>query len=1321
MTSPLHELALLHGLETSFTDAFGKTREAAPESLLLALAALGAPVAKEQDVPDALRARRRALARRPCEPVTVAWDGAPVAIELHVPAARAAAPLACRVELEDGSVRAWTAQPTALPAPLPEGQDHAAVSVLLPELPPGTHRLEAEAGGWSASSVVLAAPRHVWRRPEGERSWGVFLPLHALHSKTSWGAGHLGDLRELVEWTGARGGGVVGTLPLLPTFLDEPFSPSPYAPVSRLFWNELFLEVERLPGLDACAEARAILERSRAARAELREAELVDYRRQYALLRPVLDALARRFFAGDGPGSEPYRRFLAGRPDAGAYARFRAVTEKLRAPWGAWPARLRDGELRVEDCDEAAERTHLFAQWQLHEQMTAVAAAARGIGPGLYLDLPLGSHPSGYDLWHERAAFLPGMSTGAPPDPLGPQGQNWGFPPPHPERTREDGYRYFRASLAHHLRAAGVLRIDHALGLHRLLWIPDGEEASRGVYGNYRSEELYAVLALESHRHRALLVAEDLGTIPAFVREELDRRRVLRHYVAIFEAGSDPARALSPPPDNVVASLNTHDLPPFAAFWNGRDAELRRELGLWTAGEAEREKRGRAMLRTAVAEYLRRRRFLNGPDDAPHALRALLGFLGASAAPLVLVNLEDLWLETGPQNVPGTIDEWPNWRRRALHGLEDFRERPEVVDALADLDKWRRGKRAPAEPSLLSDLDLHLFNQGTHRRLFERLGAHPVDGGTWFGVWAPGAERVSVVGDFNGWRNDAHPLRPRGSSGLWEGFRPGVGPGAHYKFHVVSRFKGYRADKRDPFARYCQVPPETASIVWDPRYEWGDAGWMARRAERQAPDRPLSIYEGHLGSWMRGEGDRMPGYRELAERLPEHVAALGFTHVELLPVMEHPFYGSWGYQCTGFFAPTSRYGTPQDFMALVDAFHRRGIGVILDWVPSHFPSDEHGLGYFDGTHLYEHADPRQGFHPDWKTLIFNYGAPEVRSFLISSALHWLDTFHADGLRVDAVASMLYLDYSRQEGGWVPNRHGGRENLEAIAFLRELNEAVHESHPGALMIAEESTSWPMVSRPAAAGGLGFDLKWDMGWMHDTLKYFARDPIHRKFHHQELTFRQLYAQSESFLLPLSHDEVVHLKSSLLGKMPGDEWRRFANLRLLYAWQYAQSGKKLLFMGSELAPPGEWNHDRGLDWHLLERPLHAGVRRLVADLNRLYAGEPAMHERDQEAEGFEWIDCHDAEASVLALLRRGRSTDDLVLAALNFTPNPRSRWRVGVPRGGFWREVLNTDAREYGGSGVGNWGGLEAEATPAHGRPFSLVLELPPLGAVFLKSGT
>ena len=638
--------------------------------------------------------------------------------------------------------------------------------------------------------------------------------------------------------------------------------------------------------------------------------------------------------------------------------------------------------------------------------------------------------------------------------------------------------------------------------------------------------------------------------------------------------------------------------------------------------------------------------------------------------------------------------------------------------------RGKTSKPAATDFSLLTRDDLYLFNEGSYFRLYDRFGAHPVkvDGeeGTHFAVWAPNAKSVSVIGSFNDWDSSRSPLRSTGKSGVWAGFIQGVGRGALYKYHIVARDGNYKTDRADPVAFFCEIPPKTASVVWDLDYPWGDDAWMQAQKQRNSIGAPVAIYEVHLGSWQRGENNRLLTYREIAPRLAAYVKETGFTHVEFLPLMEHPFYGSWGYQTTGYFAPTSRYGTPQDLMYLVDYLHQNGIGVILDWVPSHFPDDKYALSLFDGTYLYEHADPRKGIQPDWNTAIFNYSRHEVQSFLISSALFWVDKYHADGLRLDAVASMLYLDYSRKNGDWLPNKYGGRENLEAIEFLKRLNHELYGNYPAVQSIAEESTAWPLVSRPTYVGGLGFGMKWDMGWMHDTLAYMSLDPVFRKYHHISLTFRMIYAFSENFVLPLSHDEVVYGKGSLIRKMPGDYWQKFANLRLLYGYMYAQPGKKLLFMGGEFGQWNEWQHEAALDWMLLDFESHRQLKHWLADLNWCYTHEGALHELDFQPAGFEWVDCNDSDQSVISLLRKGKSKDDIILVACNFTPVPRSGYRVGVPCPGLWKEVLNSDAKEYGGTGAGNLGGVTADHIQFHGRSYSLNLTLPPLATIFLKYG-
>jgi 1,4-alpha-glucan branching enzyme len=655
------------------------------------------------------------------------------------------------------------------------------------------------------------------------------------------------------------------------------------------------------------------------------------------------------------------------------------------------------------------------------------------------------------------------------------------------------------------------------------------------------------------------------------------------------------------------------------------------------------------------------------------------------------------------------VDDASDYRLRILYHAGHVLE----VD-----DPYRYGR-------VLTDFDLHLLSEGTHHRVFEKLGSHRINVGTTtgvhFAVWAPNADRVSLIGDFNGWDGRVNPMRLLVPSGVWEIFIPDLPDGEHYKFEIRAK-SGDLLRKSDPFAVAFEVPPQSASIVRDiSHYVWRDEAWMrARREQGGWLGRPMSVYEVHLGSWARipEEGNRFLTYTELAHRLVPYVKDLGFTHIELLPVMEHPFSGSWGYQVLGFFAPTSRYGPPEDFKFFVDACHLAGIGVILDWVPGHFPRDAHGLARFDGTALFEHADPRQGEHQDWGTLIFNYGRNEVRNFLLSNALFWLEEYHVDGLRVDAVASMLYLDYSRKEGEWIPNQYGGRENLDAISFLQELNTLTHGQHPGSITAAEESTSWGGVSRPVHLGGLGFTYKWNMGWMHDMLQYAAEDPVHRRWHHNEITFSMLYAFSENFILPFSHDEVVHGKRSLLDRIPGDVWQKHATLRTLYGYMYGHPGKKLLFMGDEFGQWDEWNHDRSLDWHLLKEPAHASLKRFVQDLNWHYAAEPALYERDFTPEGFSWIDCNDNENSIVSMIRYAHDRLNFIVMIFNFTPVPRQDYRIGVPQAGRYSEILNSDSELFGGSNMGNLGGIDTEPAPSHGFAQSLRLTVPPLGCLYLK---
>jgi alpha-1,4-glucan:alpha-1,4-glucan 6-glycosyltransferase len=996
-----------------------------------------------------------------------------------------------------------------------------------------------------------------------------------------------------------------------------------------------------------------------------------------------------------------------------------------------WPVRLRNGKIRSDDYDPADRDYHLYVQWIAGEQLAGAAARARAHGPGLYLDLPVGVHPEGYDVWREPSLYTRAVSVGAPPDPLAPQGQDWGFPAIRPSALVSGGAHHVIEYVRHHMQHAGVLRVDHFMGLERLFWIPSGMKSKEGAYVRYPREILHAILCLESIRNRTIVVGEDLGTVPHGMRERMARRGFLRMHVTQTELTSSAGHALGGAPASAVASFGTHDMPLFAAFQSGADLDTWQAIGVLPPDQAEAARAARERTRREFETELTSRGLVRPSASKEDLHRGMQLALASGNAAITMATLEDLWLEDRPHNIPGTLTEHANWRRRSTRSLDDIASSDSLRELFRSIDRARRGGASngparaeeplpPLEAVTTGTRELYLFHEGSYFRMYDTFGAHPAEDrgsrGVHFTLWAPNARSVHVFGSFNGWSKTATPMHGQGDSGVWRAFVAGAKHGDAYKYHLVSRDGGKDGDKADPLAFSAEVPPHTASIVCSPSYSWTDHDWMAERQARHDPSKPLSIYEMHLGSWRHGHG-RPLTYRELAEALPSYLTRLGFTHVELLPIMEHPFSGSWGYQTTGYFAPTSRFGPPEDFMALIDRLHEAKIGVILDWVPSHFPSDGHGLAYFDGTYLYEHADPRKGFHPDWKSHIFNYGRHEVRSFLISSALYWLDRYHIDGIRVDAVASMLYLDYSRKEGEWIPNERGGRENLEAITFLTRLNEAIETHHPGVLRIAEESTAWPGITKDTSRGGLSFDYKWDMGWMHDTLKYMSLDPIHRRHHHNTLTFRMLYAYTERFLLALSHDEVVHGKRSLLSKMPGDWWQKFANLRTLFGYMFGMSGKKLLFMGAELGQWTEWNHDTSLDWALEREPMHAGLQRWVSRLNQAYRDHPALHELDVDPAGFEWIDCHDQERSTLSMLRKSREGRQLVVILCNFTPVPRPSFRIGVPVAGTWRLLLNGDEREFGGSGVGIAAELATEGRAANGRGQSITLTLPPLATVFL----
>ena len=1133
-------------------------------------------------------------------------------------------------------------------------------SVASGRYPFGAHRVDELTTVYSAPRRAHAGP------PDAQRSWGVFAPTAALRGVAdSRTIGDLGSLRQLANVFCEVGAAAIGTLPILAMFGEFPVEASPYRPVSRQFWNEVHLDIDAIVtafGLD-----RAMLPTSGDA-----NATHVDFAIEMRRVEAVLDTVQSLRVVG-----QDLDAYLKVHPEVLDYARFRATQDRFGRDWRGWHQHTNHAET-----DNNVITRHCLAQYLMDTQMRELQGHLGSRGQYLYLDLPVGAHPDGYDTWKYREAFVDGVSLGAPPDDFFAGGQCWGLPATHPQHPGAM-YEMLSAALHHNARYAGVLRIDHVMGFHRQWWVPDGFEAAQGAYVRHNADVAWAAVTTVSHRHGTAIVGENLGTVPVAVNDAVDDHGAARMFVVQFEHLAGTTALRRSVPGGSLACLNTHDLERFATFWSSGGDEL---------------------VPTADARA------------------TLLTTLGASDAKLVMLDVADLWEEVDPYNVPGTSGG-DNWSRRYPVAIQDIDVRD---NALVCLDQSRR--MAPsAEASRqrgiqITEVDLHLLGEGGHFDLHQKLGAHAVVhggvAGVVFTVWAPGAKSVSVSGDWNGWSSTQDSMYPLGVSGVWETFVAGAMGGTRYKFRIGTR-DGRDLEKADPMARASELPPGNASIVTVSKHVWNDASWISSRADRQHESAPISIYEVHLGSWRRGgaHGDRVLTYRELAPLLAQYCCEMGYSHIECMPVMEHPFTGSWGYQVTGFFAPTARYGDPDDFRYFVDYLHQAGIGVLLDWVPAHFPDDAHGLANFNGDALYEHADPREGRHPDWGSLIFNYGRNEVVSFLISNALYWIDEFHIDGLRVDAVASMLYRDYSREAGAWIPNRFGGRENLEAIALLRRCSDAVASRFPDAMFIAEESTSWPGVTAPTEWGGLGFTSKWDLGWMHDTLEYLQRDPIHRRWHHNELTFRAMYSQSERFMLPLSHDEVVHGKGSLLTKMAGDDWQQRANLRVLLALQCTTPGKKLIFMGGEFGQHREWNHDASLDWHLLDDERHRGIARWSARLNNVLGSTPALHRYDNTTEGFVWLDADNREQSVLAWLRCTDVESEAVVVVVNCTPTPRENHRIGLPHVGPWHLVANSDDAEYGGSDFPTSDVVYGDAIVWHGQPYSAPIVLPPLSAIML----
>ncbi|KTD17125.1 1,4-alpha-glucan branching protein GlgB [Legionella jordanis] len=1300
----LQQLAEFAGILTSYENAWGETVQAPTNTILAILSALGISIEHDSQASSILEQLQKKARDNKLDEIILLWDGLGKTVPIPLCEDEINQLAHAEILQEDGS----SISKLKLSKAKKNQHDQLIRSLVIPKLSWGYHLLKLNLGKREFTSLVLSAPRKMYR-PEKfnyEKEYGLFCPIYALHSEHSIGCGDLNDFMQLAKWLNEHQGQLVATTPLFSVFLDEPCEPSPYSPISRLFGNELYLNLRAIADIPEEYQEEI---------ASLNEEPIINYKKTAALKRRIAQQQFKLLLKDPAQKNE-LKSYLKKRPELKKYALFRAYMEHIGKPWEQWPDQQKNGEISEEDVSTEQYHYHLISQWQFEKQLSELRNNLNKNQQRLYLDLPVGSHGWGFDVWHHQDNYLLKTAVGAPPDPMFLKGQNWQLPPLNPIKLRENRYKQLIQLFDHVMQQVDVLRIDHVMAFNRLYIIPKGFESSEGVYLRYPTDEIYAILAIESHRHKVIVVGENLGSVPPQTNRMMRRHGLMEMHILQYalESKQNPV----PKSNNLLASLNTHDMPTFYAFCHELDIKKYQELGLISAdyAQAMTKKRRRQLktLKTTLVNYL--------PDEN-NLLKASLSMLAKSQAPLFVINIEDLWEEKQSQNVP-TANSEPNWRRKLAYSMEQITQMAEVSNLLYFIGKNQKPiKESPQQASLLSDMDLYLFNEGRHYRLYNHLGAHPgtVDhiNGVHFAVWAPNASYVSVIGSFNHWNRDSNPLSSLGNSGVWQGFVPAAQCGDLYKYFIHSERTNFTAEKSDPFAFYHEVPPCTASVVWESKHQWQDDAWLKKRKEKQSLQAPISIYEVHLGSWRRvpEDNNRYLSYREMAPMLADYVQSMGFTHVEFLPVMEHPFYGSWGYQTLSYFAPTARYGTPDDFMFLIDYLHQHEIGVILDWVPSHFPNDEHGLARFDGTHLFEHFDARKGFHPDWKSAIFNYGRNEVQAFLISSALYWLDKFHIDAIRVDAVASMLYLNYSRADGEWLPNQFGGKENLEAIHFLKTLNTVLYGYYPDIQTFAEESTAWSGVSSPVETGGLGFGFKWDMGWMHDTLLYFAKDPIHRRFHQHQLSFRMVYAFTENFTLSLSHDEVVYGKGSLINKMPGDNYQKFANLRLLYGYMFSLPGKKLLFMGCEFAQFSEWSHESSLDWHLLDYPMHQKLQTWVRDLNVLYRNEAALHELDCQREGFEWIDCNDADNSIYSFLRKSIN-GELLLVLMNCTPVTRTLYRLGVPRAGSWQEIITSNDEKYGGDKWASRECLTTEDMPYHGHPYSLNLIVDGLSLAIYK---
>ena len=1325
--------------------------------------------------------------------------------------------------------------------------DNDTLWIKLPQLACGYYTLSAETGGKSCFVRLIVAPESVYQPKllaNGGRMNGLTMHLYSLRSERNWGIGDFTDLLNLMKYAAEKKLDFVGINPLHALFTSKPAFASPYSPSSREWLNPIYLDVEKVGAFTYNEQLKNWLAQPKIRQriAALRITETVTYTAVWACKRDALHMAFNAFEQDTCEAAEneraAFEAFVLEKGKAlQGFGLFEALDQYYSRPgqvgWQSWPSEFHqpDGEA-VEKFARSHEREirfYMWLQWLCAEQLREVnqAAAEYGVKLGIYGDLAVGVARGSADTWLNRQDYCMDLSVGAPPDPLGPTGQNWDLPPLNPLMLKHTGYEKFAHLLRENMRLYGVLRIDHVMALCRLWWVLNGKTADFGAYVHYDAEVMFAILALESRLNRCVIIGEDLGTVPDEARHLLNRYQVFSYKVMYFSKGWNGFQLPEEYPEQAITVISTHDVAPLAGYWTGKDLDTMFKLGTLPDAAAfqtaldERE-HDKADLLDKLKETGCLGADVQMPAKADETLLAALHKYGAlSRSKLYAVQLENLLGVIDNLNVPGVTEGYPNWAQKMPVSLEDFLQHRLMGGQLAIIDEVRMktnsqiktyheldqierdtveslflathsdvfaylGRHRLAEgdevvrvlipgavsvdivnrrsgelivpsekidergffvavlpddapdyalrirytedtepvieedpyhfSSALQDMDSWLLAEGKHLRPYETLGAHfaELDGvkGVRFAVWAPNAQRVSVIGEFNNWDGRRHVMRFHRDNGIWDIFIPAVKLNALYKFEIRDA-NGNVREKADPYAFGAELRPTTASIV---RGLPDEVEEPAFRARANAIDAPISIYEVHLGSWKRNpENNFWLTYEELAKELVAYVKDMGFTHIEFLPVSEYPFDGSWGYQATGLYAPTSRFGSPEELRALIKAAHDEGISVILDWVVGHFPTDDHGLAKFDGTALYEHADPREGYHQDWNTLIYNFGRNEVKNFLQGNALYWIERFGFDGIRVDAVASMIYRNYSRKDGEWIPNQYGGHENLEAIAFLRDTNTMLKEEVPAATEIAEESTSFANVTRQE---GLNFSFKWNMGWMNDTLRYMMEDPINRKYHHNKMTFGMMYQYSENFVLPLSHDEVVHGKRSLLGRMPGDCWQQFANLRAYYGFMYGFPGKKLLFMGSEFAQGREWNYNEGLDWFLLEQEggWHKGVQDFVRELNHVYKDTAPLYQLDQWPEGFEWLVADDGNNSVFVFERRDREGNRVIVIS-NFTPVVREGYRFGVNSAGEYREILNSDDLHYKGSGVSAGATVETEEVWSHGKPNSLSVTVPPLATVYL----